>query len=176
MRKRYSIFAASILLEFRKRKEKGENHMNKIAIATMGVFLFAAAPVSLAFSQESSDSELQARTANGVSYTSGGFGLDERAELRAMSKGDNLELSFALRNKNYLGGAEVSIKDSHGKRILETASDGPLFFAKLPEGTYTVEATALGQTLEQVAHVRSKGQTQLHFAWREAKGPTLPSA
>jgi hypothetical protein len=61
------------------------------------------------------------------------------------------------------------IKDANGKDMLETVSDGPLFFAKLPQGTYTIEATAMGQTEEQIAHVPSKGQAQLYFAWKAGK-------
>jgi hypothetical protein len=114
----------------------------------------------------------EVQTYNGIPYVSGGFGLEERAELRAIGKTDNLELSFALQNKDYLGGAEVLIKDRNGKEILEALSDGPLFFAKLPAGTYTVEATAMGKTLKQVAHVPAKGQTQIHFAWKELKRET----
>jgi hypothetical protein len=141
--------------------------MKKILIGTIGLCLFAAEPVFAGSS--TADSQLQVKTANGIPYVSGGFGLDERENLSAMSKSDNLELSFALQNKNYLGGADVNIKDGNGKEVLHTVSDGPLFFAKLPQGTYTVGATAMGQTLEQVAHVPPKGRTQLHFAWKESK-------
>jgi hypothetical protein len=142
--------------------------MKKILIRAVGLFLFAAAPVFAGSSTESPDSQLRVKTDNGIPYVSGGFGVDERENLRAMSKGDNLELSFALRNKNYLGGAEVLIKDRHGKEIIETVSDGPLFFAKLPEGIYTVEATAMGKTLEQTVHVPSKRQARVYFAWNDS--------
>jgi hypothetical protein len=146
--------------------------MKKIMVGTVGLFLFTVGPVFPGSSTDFSDSQLQVRTYEGIPYVSGGFGMEERKNLRAMSKDDNLELSFALQNKNYLGGAEVLIKDHNGKEVIETVSDGPLFFAKLPEGMYTVEATAMGQTLEQVAHVPSKGQAQLHFAWKESKENT----
>lgn len=143
--------------------------MKKKLIGTVGLVLFAAGPVFAGSLTEIPDSELQVKTDNSISYMSGGFGMEERENLRAISKDDNLELSFALTNKNYLGGADVLIKDRNGKQIIETVSDGPLFFAKLPQGTYTVEATAMGQTLEQVAHVSSKGRTHLYFAWKESK-------
>jgi hypothetical protein len=142
--------------------------MKRITIATAGVFLFALGTASRAFSNEIVDSQLQAKTYKGIPYISGGFGVEERENLRAMGKADNLELSFALQDKDYLGGAEVLIKDRNGREVLETASDGPLFFAKLPEGIYTVEATAMGKTLEQVAHLPSKGQARLYFAWKDS--------
>jgi hypothetical protein len=141
----------------------------KILIGTVGLVLVAAGPAFAGSATEVPASQVQLRSDNGIAHMSGGFGMEERENLRAISKDDNLELSFALTNKNYLGGADILIKDRNGKQIIETVSDGPLFFAKLPQGTYTVEATAMGQTLEQVAHVSSKGRTHLYFAWKESK-------
>jgi hypothetical protein len=109
--------------------------------------------------------ELTAKTSNGVSYLSGGFGEDERERLRNIAGGDNLELSFALQNKEYLGGANVLIKDAKGNNVLEAISEGPLFLVDLPAGSYTVEATAMGKTLKQAVHVPSKGHAQVYFAW-----------
>ena len=105
--------------------------MNKIAVGTVGLFLLGASPV-FASSLTDSDSQPEVQTYNGIPYVSGGFGLEERAELRAIGKTDNLELSFALQNKDYIGGAEVLIKDKNGTEVLEAVSDGPLLFAKLP--------------------------------------------
>jgi hypothetical protein len=153
---------------------EGES-MNKIIVGTVGLLLLGASPV-FANSATDSGSRPKVQSYNGIPYVSGGFGLEERAKLRAIGKTDNLELSFALQNKEYLGGAEILIKNRNGKEVLEATSDGPLFFAKLPEGTYTVEATAMGKTLEQVAHVPAKGQTQIHFAWKELKRETAKQA
>ena len=119
--------------------------MNKIMVGTVGLLLWGASPV-FANSLADSGSELEVKTYNNIPYVSGGFGLEERAKLRAMGKTDNLELSFALKNKDYLSGANVLIKDDQGKEILKAASDGPLFFTKLPAGKYTIEATAEGRT------------------------------
>ena len=117
------------------------------------------------------DLQPQVKSASGIPYVSGGFGVEERENLRAMSKDDNLELSFALQNKHYLGGANVLIKDSRGRDVLEAVSDGPLFFAQLPEGTYTVEATTSGKTLKQIVHVPDKGQARVYFAWTSVEEP-----
>ena len=140
--------------------------MKKILLGTVGLFFAATGPVFAGSSMELADSQFQVKTANAISYVSGGFGVDEREDLRAISKGDNLELSFALQNKEYLGGANVIIKDSRGRDVLQAVSDGPLFFAQLPEGTYTIEATTTGKTLKQVVHVPAKGQARAYFAWR----------
>ena len=149
--------------------------MKKILIGTVGLFVFTAGPVFAGSSTKFPDSRLQVQTDNGIPYVSGGFGMDERENLRAMSKDDNLELSFAAQNGNYLGGAKVLVKNAEGKELLETNSDGPLFFTRLPAGQYVIEATAMGKTLEQVVHVPSKGQVQLHFTWKEAGHQTATS-
>ena len=147
--------------------------MKKILIGTVGLFVFAAGPVFAGSSTGFSDSRLQAQTDNGIPYVSGGFGMEERENLRAMSQDDNLELSFAAQNGNYLGGAKILIKNAGGKEILNTDSDGPLFFTRLPAGQYMIEATAMGKALEQVVHVPSKGHVQVYFTWKE---PDHPSA
>ena len=143
--------------------------MNKITIGAFGLFLFAA-PVLAGASTENADSWLQVKEYNDVPYVSGGFGDEERDQLRAITNGYNLQLSFALQSGNYLGGANVEIRDSRGKTVLEGVSDGPLFFAKLPPGKYTIEATAEGKIVEQVAQAPAKGQTHVHFAWRGSQG------
>ena len=142
--------------------------MNKIVVGSIGLFLLGTSPV-LANSLTDFSSQPVVQTDNGIPYVSGGIGLGERAELRALAKADNLKLSFALQNKEYLGGAEVTIKDKTGREVLVAASEGPLFFAKLPEGTYTVEATAMGETLDRTVQVPPHGQARLYFTWKKSK-------
>jgi hypothetical protein len=140
--------------------------MNKIMSRAIGVLVFATAWVFADWSTGFLHSTAQVKTYQGISYVSGGLGLDEGKSTRAMSDTDNLQLRFALRNGNYLGGVHVLIQDDKGKRILEAISDGPLFFTKLPAGNYTVTATALGKTVKRTAHLSSKGQVQLNFTWK----------
>ena len=142
--------------------------MKKITFPVIAQLVLLAGLMSPSVVSGVAAEELAMKTANGISYVSGGFGIDERETLRTLSQDDNVELSFALQDKEYIGGANVLIRDDTGAAVLKTISDGPLFFAKLPPGKYTVEATAMGKTLKQVAHVESKGQTKLYFAWQES--------
>ena len=141
--------------------------MNKIVVGALGLFLLGASPI-FANSFTGSDSQPEVQTYNGIPYVSGGFGLEERAELKAIGKTDNLELSLAMQNRDYISGAKVLIEDKNGTEVLEAISDGPLFLAKLPEGVYTIKATAMGKTLEQTVHVPSQGQARLYFAWQHS--------
>jgi len=113
-----------------------------------------------------SDTRLEVRTFENIPYISGGVGSDELETLRAMTHGDNLQLSFASADGTYLGGAEVTVKDNVGKEVLEAAADGPLLFAKLPVGSYTVQATTMGQTLTRNVSIPPKGQAEIHFTWK----------
>ena len=139
--------------------------MKKIILPVIAQFVVLGGLTASSFVSGVAAEELTAKTSNGVSYLSGGFGEYERERLHNIAGGDNLELSFALQNKNYLGGANVLIKDAKGNNVLEAVSGGPLFFVDLPAGSYTVEATAMGKTLKQAVHVPSKGHARVYFAW-----------
>jgi len=162
---RYAYVPRGRRIDFK--NSKGGTIMKNVGIATVSLVLLTGAPVFAAPSNDLPD-QPQAQIADGIQYLSGGFGVDERQTLQQEAKGDNLELSFALLNKRYLGGANLIIKDSKGTNVFEGASEGPLFYAKLPEGKYTVAATAEGKTLTQVVHVPAKGQARVFFAWPSA--------
>jgi hypothetical protein len=138
--------------------------MMKLTIGIIASCLFAAGPASAAW-MKSSDEYLHVQIIENISYVSGDVGLEERDRLKSMAADDNLALSFALGSGHYLGGAAVSIKDNKGNEVLEAASEGPLFFAKLPAGHYVVVATAMGKTITQAVNVSDKGQTHIFFAW-----------
>ena len=143
--------------------------MKALNLGITALVLVAWAPLTPASAKETTDSLLQTKTYEGIPYASGGVGVEERAKLENLAKNDNLELSFALLNKEYLGGANIVIKNDKGDEVLKATSDGPLFFTKLPDGKYTVEATARGKTMTQVAQITDKGQSRLYFAWHRGE-------
>ena len=136
----------------------------KISAISTSMLLLMLAMTTTAISATATP--LQVETLGNVAYISGGVGSDERDRLIAMSHNDNLRLSFALPDGEFLGGAQVNIKDNDGNEILEAPANGPLFFAKLPVGNYTVEATTMGRTLARTVTVPAKGQEPVYFIWR----------
>ena len=113
-----------------------------------------------------SGSFLQVRDDRGIRYVSGGIGLGEREELRALSPQFNLRLMFAMHGSgNYLADVQVRILDSRGAAVLNATAQGPYFLTQLPPGRYTVEVSTLDQTQRQTARVDAR-QTQLNFYWR----------
>jgi hypothetical protein len=75
-----------------------------------------------------------------------------------MVKDYNLKLVFAVGSGAFLSGLTVVIQDDTGNTLIHTASNGPWFLAKLPEGEYTitvgdesyqkVEKVTVGETLK----------------------------
>ena len=109
---------------------------------------------------------LRIQTDQGIRYVSGGIGLSERDELRALSGQFNLQLMFAMQGSgDYLADIQVRIFDLRGAAILNATSQGPYFLAQLPTGSYTVEVSVLGQTQRQQARIGTR-QYQLNFYWR----------
>jgi hypothetical protein len=143
--------------------------MNKVIMGALVPAVFVLGLWSLSYS---STEFLEAKTYQGISYLSGGIGTEEREALRAKENEFNLRLSFASQNSEYLGGAQVVVKDKKGKTVLDATADGPLFFAELPQGSYTVTATALGKTFRREARISAKGRAQLHFTWKESDHET----
>jgi hypothetical protein len=145
-------------------------------MATASLLLFAAGASLPGFSMEPSASPPQVSFYREIPYVSGGIGAEEREAVEAIGREHNLKLSFALQNGHYLGDVNVVVKDNKGKPVLEAISDGPLFFAKLPPGDYTIEATTGGETLKRTVHVSGRGQTQVHFAWKGPNHETVGQA
>lgn len=109
---------------------------------------------------------VRVQTDGGIRYASGGIGLSEREELRALSDQFNLRLMFAMHGSgNYLADVRVRIVASRGAAVLDTTAQGPYFLVQLTPGRYTVEAEMLGQTQRQSARVGTH-QSQLNFYWR----------
>jgi hypothetical protein len=114
--------------------------MKKVSMTVIGCFfLFLLASASSAFV------DIQKGKTNDVEYMTGGVGIGERQAMEEMAKGYNLKMVFAKVEGNYLADIPVAIMKPTGEKVLETVTNGPWLFAKLPPGQYTVKATYKGQ-------------------------------
>jgi hypothetical protein len=77
---------------------------------------------------------------------------------------DNLALKFSLANGKP-DDVVVLIKDSAGRQVVDTRSDGPLLFAKLPAGDYTIEAELGGKVVVRSVTLSSYEQSKLYINW-----------
>lgn len=106
---------------------------------------------------------LYVNSQDGVSYVSGGVG-EERQALEAMSNRFNLKLTMALTTGNFVSDARVRIQDHQGHTVLDTNADGPLLYAQLKPGMYTVTCSLDGKEIQKTAQI-SSGKQQLFFTW-----------
>lgn len=105
------------------------------------------------------------QNAGGVAHVSGGVGLTSIDRLNSMARDFNLKLVFAMTSGNYVDGVTVTIADSAGKTMVDAASDGPWFLAKLPAGNYQVAATFAGKTEKRSVTVGAGKLTTADFRW-----------
>ena len=114
------------------------------------------------------------QTSGGVSYVTGGVGLDESAAIKAAEKDFNLSLLFAQNKRGeYLADVKVSIADKAGKTVLKVVSDGPMLLVRLPAGAYKVSANHEGKTLVKAVQVEAKGVARAAFVWQPAGEATI---
>jgi len=123
------------------------------------VLMTAAAAASLVLATRASALTLnqplgiETHRAGSIEYMSGGVGEQERAAMRAMGGNYNLKIANTLPDGSYVGNVDVTITDGRGTPILNTTTQGPLFYATLPAGQYTVAARANGQTVQRTIQV-----------------------
>jgi hypothetical protein len=104
-----------------------------------------------------------------VPHISGGIGSGERDELRTKEREYNLKIITAMKSGDYRSGVQIVIESSTKERMLETTMAGPILLAKLPPGSYTITATASGQTLTQTVAIEAQGLKQVDFRWGDGR-------
>jgi len=139
--------------------------MGKIGLIVLSLLVLSNSAVS--FSAESPATPLMVKDYEGITYVSGGIGLDEREALSATASEYNLKIVFALKEGNYLADASVLIKNALGRTVLDAVSDGPWFYARLPAGQYAVTATMMEKANTEKVQIKPAGQSVLHFYWTE---------
>jgi hypothetical protein len=87
-----------------------------------------------------SNGALEIEHAGDIAYLSGGVGEKEREEILGLGRDFDLKLVLTDRDGSYVSGVDIVIADDGGDVVLDTKTDGPLLFAKLPRGSYTVRA------------------------------------
>jgi hypothetical protein len=70
--------------------------------------------------------------------------------MRALRADNNLQLTFATQKTGaYRSDVQIDIADAKGSALLSVANAGPMFYAKLPPGTYRINASAEGKTFKR---------------------------
>lgn len=107
-----------------------------------------------------------------ASYVSGGIGVDEAAEMRAMAPRYALEIVSIVKSKSgqrdqYTSDFRVQVKDLKDTILIDALSEGPIFLANLPKGSYQITATQNGISKSQKISIQNKTHRRVIFVWPE---------
>ena len=138
------------------------------------LFRLSAANLALVGAAFAAEGLPPAQTFGGVSYLSGGIGLDESEAIKSAEKDFALSLLFVQTKRGeYVSDVKVGITDKSGKTVLEAVADGPMLLATLPAGEYKLSAENEGKTLVKTVRVTGKGVVRAVFIWQPAAKATL---
>ena len=104
----------------------------------------------------------------------GGITKDDEAAMQRQAHQWPLRLVFSERRDNeFVADVDLVVRDAKGHRVLALDDTGPMIYAKLPPGRYTVEATFEGhKQVRQVALDGHAGQdVYLHWKGTRAIDP-----
>ena len=92
------------------------------------------------------------KTSQGISYVSGGVGLDESSALKGARKDYSLDIEtfqWANGKNEYIAAVPLTITRPNGEVVFQAPSDGPFTLLRMPPGTYIVKASHQGQTQQR---------------------------
>jgi len=107
---------------------------------------------------------LQPQQTGNVTYLTGGIGDEERDALKTVKNDYNFSLMSASKAGEFVGNTQVVIKDRQGNQLVNTYA-GPMFYAQLPPGRYTVQAISEGQSRSQNITIAQGRSSNVHFSW-----------
>lgn len=130
-----------------------------ISVVLLSAGLMIGAPVL-------AQSMLQAQEQNGITYITGGVGVDEAKAIESMRGRYNLHLTVTAKNGDFLAYVPVKVMNSRKQIVLDTKTNGPYLFAQLPAGRYEVIAGGEDTRAQQrTVQVGARGGANLHFVF-----------
>jgi hypothetical protein len=118
-------------------------------------------------SQPPMASSLQPQQQGNITFVSGGAGDEDRDALKQVESQYNLRLLFAARNGDFLANVAVTLSDTRGNAVLDTISDGPIFYAHVPPGRYRLTVSNEGQSQNHDVTIGG-GVVSQDFYWASA--------
>lgn len=147
-------------------------YLNSLMLSFAAVGVLMSPAVLYAASLEPVDSsgvQVQRQEQNGIAYLSGGIGEDESKAIQ-QTTGYNLHMTFSIGPENkYVPDVDVTVAKAAGQPVLTLSQAGPLVYAQLPPGKYTVVATRNGVERRDTADVGSGAARNLVFHWNDAE-------
>ena len=151
-------------------KQQGSIAMNHRQLAHAVILAVSICAGGVARSDESTPPEPQSQ--NGITYLNGGIGQQQVTAMRTEAKkGYNLQLVFATeKSGQYQADVNVTISDAKGEKLVDVASVGPGFYAKLPVGHYKVSAESKGMQQSKSIEVTDHNLNRYVLYWAAEPG------
>ncbi|MOA03325.1 hypothetical protein D3C78_1228260 [compost metagenome] len=128
----------------------------------------ALLPAADAPSSDSSAVQLQPQEQNGITYLSGGIGLDESEAFKQI-EGYNLHMTFSTGTLNeYLSNVDVVIQAADGRALLSLNQVGPIVYVKLPAAKYSIVARQNGQEKRSTVDLTGTSVGTVNLHWSDA--------
>lgn len=118
--------------------------------------------------QNQAPSALQAQQQGNITFVSGGAGDDDRDALRQVEGQYNLRLMFAARSGAFLANVAVTLADARGNTVLDTISEGPIFYARVPPGRYRLTVSNQSQAQTRDLSIGPGNAVRQDFYWAAA--------
>jgi len=138
-----------------------KSEIMKTALLTMLLTIASAAPAMAAVE------DLQTVYRGDIIYMSGGVGLTERDAMKAKAHDFNLLVSNADKKGMFTADTNVTLTSKKGNEEITVKSTGPLFYAKLPPGKYTLKAENGDQKITRTVRVAEGKPTDVHLIWKD---------
>lgn len=133
-----------------------------ISRASAGAAILLA---SMSLLAAESDGSLKVAQQGAISYVSGGIGQEEVAAMRAEANSFNLRMAFSSLAGEFLADVKVTLADKKGNVVLNTLSDGPCLYAKVPPGIYKLTAETMNKAITKPVELAGKRSANVQFAW-----------
>jgi len=136
--------------------------MRKIVRSILAVLLSTVALLSMA-------SFVHAEEGNtgDAMYANGGIGQEEADGMRAKAGGFNLRLYMSEgKHGHSITGAQVTIRDKKGNVVLDVPSGGPMLFAHVVNGSYTINANYNGASITRKVVVSNHRGVNVYLTWK----------
>lgn len=146
-------------------------------VALLAAGAACAAGARLPAAVEDSTALPQEQQAGNVGYVTGGIGRAQSAAFQRARSRYPLAIEIYERVSGYnqhTADAQVKVLNEAGSAVLEAQTEGPFLLARVPPGTYRVEATLEGRTQSsKPVTVRGGGSTRavLVFGEPEEQAP-----
>jgi hypothetical protein len=122
--------------------------------------------VLFGFSAFAEQSLITPQTQGEVTFVSGGVGGDEQNAMQAIQADYNLHMLFSIKGTGeYVSDVKVRITNSSGNTLMESLSEGPMLFANLKPGRYTISVDRDGQVIHKTATLKGNRKASLFFTW-----------